>query len=122
LLVLAGIVAGAVVAAPMVPATRAEVEALLAKLESSGCEFNRNGAWYAAAEAKQHLQRKLDYLEQKGLVQSTEQFIEMAGSTSSVTGQPYLVRCGNGAVVRSATWLTSQMQALRAAGPAKRAP
>ena len=108
------IVAGAA-AAPLSPAARAEIDVLMSKLEASGCEFNRNGNWYSGAEARLHLLRKLKYFEDKGLVQSTEQFIELAASSSSVTGKPYLVRCGDGVPVQTRNWLLSQLQIMRTA-------
>ena len=119
---LVGVAAAAASAATLSPAARAEIDALMSRLEASGCEFDRNGKWYSGAEAKSHLLRKLKYLEDKGMVQSTEQFIELAASASSMTGQPYLVRCGHGAPVQSGMWLLSQMQAMRSAGQAMRAP
>ena len=119
ILLTCGVVAAAT-AAPLSPAARDEIEGLMAKLETSGCEFNRNGTWYPGTEAKSHLLRKLKHLEDRGAVQSTEQFIELAASVSSVSGQPYLVRCGNGVPVQSGTWLLSQMQAMRSAAQAKR--
>jgi len=88
----------------------------MSRLEVSGCEFNRNGSWYTGAEAKSHLLGKLKYLEDRGAVQTAEQFIELAASSSSMSGQPYLVRCGGGAPVKSGTWLLSQLQAMRPAG------
>ena len=91
------------------------------RLETSGCEFNRNGAWYTAAEAKTHLLRKLKYLEDNGAVQSAEQFIELGASTSSFTGQPYLVRCAKDAPVPSRSWLLTQLQALRSGARAQSA-
>ena len=94
----------------------------MSRLEASDCEFNRSGTWYSGAEAKSHLLRKLKYFEDRGAVQSTEQFIELAASSSSVTGQPYLVRCGNGTPVQSGTWLLLQLQAMRAAGRTKGPP
>jgi hypothetical protein len=109
-------------AASLSPAARAEIDALLSRLEASSCTFNRNGTWYPAAEAKSHLLRKLKYLEDSGAVQSTEQFIERAASSSSTTGQPYLVKCGSGAPVQSGTWLLSQLQVMRASGRAGRTP
>jgi len=115
LLLLAGVVSAVASAVPLAPAARAEVDALLSRLEASGCEFNRNGTWHKAAEVKPHLLRKLKYLEDRGAVQTTEQFIELAASGSSMSGEPYLVKCGNAAAVRSATWLSSQLQAMRAA-------
>lgn len=100
-------------AAPLAPAVRAEIDSLLAALEKSGCEFSRNGAWHAPKDARVHLLRKLEYLEGKNAVQSTEQFIERAASTSSSSGKPYLVRCGKAAPVESRAWLTAQLAALR---------
>lgn len=101
-------------AAPAAPAVRAEIEALLAKHQSSGCEFNRNGSWHSGADAKAHLIRKLEYLEKNASLRSTEQFIELAGTFSSSSGRPYLVKCG-GAAVPSAQWLTRELGAARAA-------
>ena len=109
-------------AAPLSPNAWVEIDSLMSRLESSACEFNRNGAWHTAMEAKSHLLRKLKYLEDTGAVQSTEQFIELAASRSSMTGQPYLVKCGNGAPVQSGTWLLSQLQDMRTAGRSRSAP
>lgn len=102
-------------AAPLPPAARAEVDALLTRLQASGCEFNRNGSWYAGSDAKAHLLKKLDYLEGKDLVKTAEQFIEQSASSSSMSGKPYLVRCAGRAPVESAQWLTAELKQLRAA-------
>lgn len=102
-------------AAPLPPAARAEVDALLTRLQSSGCEFNRNGNWYAGADAKAHLLKKLDYLEGKDLVKTAEQFIEQGASSSSMSGKPYLVRCAGKAPVESGKWLAAELQQVRAA-------
>ena len=115
---LAPVVAGA---APLPPAARAEVDALLNRLQTSGCEFNRNGSWHAGAEAKAHLLKKLDYLERKDLVSTAEQFIERGASSSSMSGKPYLVRCAGKAPVESAAWLKAELQQVRA-GRAASAP
>ena len=102
-----------VLAAPIAPAVRAEIDQLLARLEASGCRFNRNGSWYPAAEAKNHLLRKLEYFEERSNVQSAEQFIKRAASRSSVSGQPYLVQCATAAPVESGAWLTLRLQEIR---------
>jgi hypothetical protein len=86
---------------------------LLARLQSSACEFNRNGSWHSASEAKAHLLRKLKYLERRNPVHSTEQTIELGASTSSTTGEPYLVKCGNAAPVESRIWLANELKAMR---------
>jgi hypothetical protein len=98
------------------PAAHAEVLTLLSRLEASGCQFNRNGSWYSGAEAKAHLGRKLDYLEGKGALQSAEQFIELAASTSSSSGKPYQVKCGADEATPSAGWLRGQLKQMRGAG------
>jgi hypothetical protein len=94
---------------------RPEIDALLARLQSSGCSFQRNGSWYDGAEARTHLMRKLQYLEDRDLVQTTEQFIDRAASESSMSHKPYLVRCGSTAPVESRVWLTQQLKTLRSA-------
>lgn len=106
--------AAAVQAAPVAPAVRAEIDALFQQLQTSGCEFNRNGSWHSATEAQAHLLKKLDYLEGKDAVKTTEQFIERGASTSSLSGKPYLVRCGARPPVDSATWLVAELKVIRA--------
>ncbi len=108
--------------APLSSAARTEIDELVSRLEASECEFNRNGTWHTAAQARSHLLRKLKYLEDSSTVQSTEQFIELAASSSSTTGQPYLVRCGSGPPVQSSTWLLSQLRLMRSAGHGRSAP
>jgi hypothetical protein len=119
---LANALVAAAAATPLSPVARSEIDGLMARLETAGCEFNRNGKWYTGAEAKSHLLRKLQYLEERGAVQSTEQFIEFAATSSSMSGQPYLVKCDNGAPVASGAWLRTQLQAMRKSMPARNAP
>jgi hypothetical protein len=101
-------------ATPAPAAVRAEVDALLVKLQSSGCEFNRNGRWYNGSDARAHLMRKLKYLENKTTLRSAEQFIELAATSSSSSGKAYQVKCGGGAAIPSAQWLTKELAASRA--------
>ena len=105
----------AAVSAPVSPPVRAEIAALLKALQASGCQFNRNGSWYTAAEAQAHLSKKLEYLEGKNLVKSAEDFINLGASTSSSSGKAYLVRCGSAQAVESKAWLLSQLSTLRQA-------
>jgi len=100
-------------AGPLPPQARAEVEALLAQLQSSSCDFSRNGSWHMPAEARTHLLRKLAYLEDKSLVSTADQFIDLAASKSSSSGKPYLVRCAGHATVPSGDWLRARLAALR---------
>jgi hypothetical protein len=102
-------------AAPAAAPVRAEIDALLAALQTSGCEFQRNGSWHGAAEARTHLLRKLEYIEKRSTLPSAEKFIELAASSSSASGRAYEVRC-NGAVQPSAQWFGKQLQKIRAPG------
>ena len=105
-------------AAPTAAPVRAEIDALLARLEASGCRFGRNDEWHAGADAKAHLLRKLEYIEKYGTITTAQQFIDVAATKSSVSGAPYAVQCANAAAVPSGAWLTAQLQALLAT-PAK---
>jgi len=93
--------------------TRAEVAHLLKYLETSGCQFQRNGSWYPPGRAASHLNQKYEYMLKKGLVTNTESFIEGAASESSASGKPYSVKCGDSAAVPSATWLRDELERFR---------
>lgn len=90
-----------------------EIAALFSTLENSGCRFQRNGSWHAARQAAEHLRMKYDYLLDKNLLGTTESFIERAASKSSMSGKPYLVRCGNAAPVESRSWFMTELARLR---------
>ena len=117
---------GLAMAWPAVAATPAvavrEVEALVAALGASGCDFQRNGRWYPAKKAEEQLRRKYDYLRERDKVATAEQFIALAGTRSSMSGRAYSVRCPGKPVVDSAAWLQGRLRALRATGPTSSAP
>ncbi len=105
---------GSAHAAPTAPAVRTEIQGLLQRLQDSGCEFNRNGSWYSGAEARSHLLKKLDYLESHdATLKRSEDFIQQAATSSSMSGKPYLVRCAAAAPVESKAWLTQELAKLR---------
>ncbi|MGH8353803.1 MAG: DUF5329 domain-containing protein [Pseudomonas sp.] len=93
-----------------------EVGALLAFVESSGCNFIRNGTEHSPKDTRAHLQKKLDYLQDKGLLDSAEDFIARAASQSSFSGEPYQVNCA-GLEQPSADWLKRELQRLRQSRP-----
>ena len=88
---------------------RREIEYLLTRLGTSGCEFFRNGGWHDAERARRHIERKYAWLVKRDLVASAEQFIERAATQSSRSGEPYLVRCPDQAAVPSAVWLQEEL-------------
>lgn len=95
--------------------TTREIVHLLGYLEQSGCQFNRNGTWYQGEEAARHIRTKYRFLVDRDLVETTEQFIERAGSESSLSGKPYLVRCGDAEPVPSTDWFLDKLSRMRAA-------
>jgi len=113
ILVLALLIPSAASAQAPSSATKQEIGQLFAALRQSNCEFSRNGIWYNAQKASDHLQRKYDYLLKKKLVTSTESFIELGASKSSMSGKPYQVRCGQAQPVPSAIWFSNTLKAIR---------
>ena len=110
------LLAGDAVAQTPSAKTTQEVGQLFAALKQSNCEFSRNGSWHNAQKASEHLQRKYDYLLKKRLVTTTESFIELAATKSSMSGKPYQVRCSKAAPVSSSSWFNSQLNAVRSGG------
>jgi Family of unknown function (DUF5329) len=98
---------------PLAPTAKAELAAVLDRLEASGCQFNRNGTWHSGAEARAHPRKKFDHVEKRTSARSPEEYIELAASKSSTTGVAYLVRCNGRAPVASSTWLLQQLRDVR---------
>ncbi|MBK5541458.1 DUF5329 domain-containing protein [Pseudomonas sp. TH05] len=94
------------------PQATQEINGLLSFVERSDCLFVRNGTEYPAPQARQHLEKKLSYLENKNMVSSAEDFINLAASKSSISGKAYEVRCPSGTQPAS-TWLQTELQRLR---------
>lgn len=92
-----------------------EIAHLFAYLETSGCQFNRNGSWHTAHEAVDHLNAKYQYLLKKDMIASAEDFIADAASRSSMSGQPYQVRCGDAAPIESGAWFQAELEKYRRA-------
>lgn len=95
------------------PTTQQEIAHLINYLETSGCRFNRNGTWYSAADAVDHINKKYQYLLDKKLVSSAETFIEKAASESSMSGKAYLVQCGDAHPEPSAIWFSTELKKYR---------
>lgn len=110
------LLSSAVSAAPM----ETEVPQLLARMESSGCEFYRNGTWASSSKARAHLERKYRAMRARDLISTTEEFIERGATQSSMSGEPYRVRCDGGPGIESAVWFRQELQRLRAVGSSKK--
>ena len=102
--------------APAVPAAGddPEIEYLLTRIASSNCEFNRNGVWYDAKRAQEHLRNKYDYLAARHAIGSTEDFIGKAASRSSYSGRDYIIRCPGAPETPSNRWMLDRLAEYRA--------
>ena len=100
-------------AAELSSSAKTEIDSLLNRLGASNCQFYRNGSWHSGSEARDHLQMKLEYLVEKGRITDSETFTEEAGTKSSMSGQPYKVRCPNQKEEPSAVWLGSELRKIR---------
>ena len=95
---------------PVQAATETEINHLLRYIETSDCEFNRNGTIHNSQDAGKHIRRK--YGHTKRWIKSTEDFILYAATKSSTTGKPYLVIC-NGIEIPTAEWLSEELARFR---------
>ena len=109
----AAVLSFSVSAAPS-ESTKLEIDHLFNYLKSSGCKFYRNGNWYPAEAASNHLRSKYDYLLNKEMITSTETFLEHGATRSSMSGKPYLVQCAGSAPVESASWFEAELARFRA--------
>lgn len=116
--VLLGLLVGLVLAPVAHPAPTsaalAEIEYLLVYMGSSGCEFYRNGTWYSPVKAQAHLRYKYEWLMTHDQIESAEDFIDKAATKSSLSGQPYKVRCGFSAERSSSQWFRELLAQHRA--------
>ncbi|MGX0889712.1 ferredoxin-NADP reductase [Pseudomonas sp. ADAK2 TE3594] len=94
------------------PQATQEINSLLDFVEHSECRFVRNGSEYPGAQARAHLEKKLEYLEERDKVNSAEDFIELAATQSSMSGRAYEVRCPAG-VQPASLWLKTELQRQR---------
>ena len=92
-------------------AAQVEIDHLLAFVAASPCIFVRNGADYPATQARDHLAGKLRFA--KGRIATAEDFIRYLGTGSSMSGEPYKVRCGT-TESTSALWLSTELTRYRA--------
>ena len=106
-------------AAPL-PAAEIEINHLLGLIETSGCEFFRNGTWYDSQRAAAHLRGKYQALAAGGQIETAEDFIDKAASSSSMSGQAYLIRCGGGAPMTTRQWFSAALARYRGTSGAQR--
>jgi len=99
--------------APLAARTEAEIGHLFDYISQSGCSFGRNGDWASTVVARGHVEMKYQYLRNRGMIATAEDFIEQAASRSSLSGKDYLVQCPGAAVVPTGGWLRTELEHFR---------
>lgn len=95
------------------PVTTAEIAHLLGHIRTSNCEFLRNGAWHSSEAAHDHITKKLKYIRYRNTLRDAEQFIEMAATRSSMSGEIYRVRCPGVPLEDCSRWLLDELGRFR---------
>lgn len=90
--------------------TDAEIQHLKDFIGNSDCTFIRNGAEYGSADALKHIIRKHDAT--RRWIKTTEDFIRLTATKSSLSGKPYKVRCGDNEMP-CADWLNDELARYR---------
>jgi len=94
----------------------AKIRYLIASVEAlQEAAFIRNGHEYNARKASNHLRFKLKAMGSK--VKTAEDFIEICASKSSMTGESYLIRFGDGSIVKSELFFKDKLKAFSANKP-----
>jgi hypothetical protein len=75
----------------------------------------RNGGAHDGAEAAKHVQRKYKHFRDD--ISSTEEFIELSATKSTMSSKPYEVHCPGEPPRKSADWLLDELEAYRAGNP-----
>jgi hypothetical protein len=79
------------------------IQYLLDRVAKSECTFIRNEKQYGAKEAAEHMKAKAKYY--KNEIKTAEDFIQLAGTKSLISGDDYYVRTKEGKEMRCADWL-----------------
>ena len=79
------------------------VQYLMDHVARSELTFIRNSKKYTSSEAAEHMRTKYEYFKAK--IKTADDFIELAGSKSLLSGKPYLIIDEQGQEIPSGEWL-----------------
>lgn len=88
-----------------------EISHLLNFISQSNCTFIRNGKDYVPADAVSHIKKKAKYFEDD--IKSTEAFIELSASMSTMSKKPYHIKCPKQEKITSQAWLLDELNKFR---------
>lgn len=89
----------------------AEIDYLMESVANSGCIFIRNGKEHEAVDAVDHLAMKRK--RGKRYYDDTDTFVERIASSSSWSGDPYLIRCGDEEEREIEGWYLEKLEEFR---------
>jgi hypothetical protein len=91
--------------------TTNEINHLLNYVKTTKCTYIRNGDSYKGPKALSHIQRKYDYFIDD--IKSSEDFIRLSATKSTMSGKRYHIKCPNQPEVESAKWLLDELSHYR---------
>jgi hypothetical protein len=90
-----------------------KIELLINSVEQlPGAKFYRNGSWYEAKAAADHLQMKLSKAGNR--IKTAQDFIDKIATESSMTGEAYKIRYTNGKEVTTKEYFTKKLKEIEA--------
>ncbi|WP_283789169.1 DUF5329 family protein [Bermanella sp. WJH001] len=98
-----------------VQANPVEINHLLNFVEHTQCQYERNGKQYNGIDALAHIKKKYHYYQ--GDIKSTEDFIELSATKSTMSGKAYQVHCPNKKAIASKQWLLDELASFRNTQP-----
>ena len=90
---------------------KAEVRHLIDYLRNSDCVMIRNGKAHVGEDGAKHVQRKYDYF--RNDISTTEEFIELSATKSTMSSKLYQVQCPGVAPQTSRDWLLQELGSYR---------
>ena len=90
---------------------RDEVRHLLEFVRDGHCSVERNGTRYTGKDAYSHIMKKYDYFRDR--IETSEDFIELSATKSTMSDQYYRVFCDGIPPMRTKDWLLEELNEFR---------
>jgi len=101
-----------IISAPVLASDmQSEINHLLAFLENSECQFERNGKIHSGKDTVDHVKKKYNYFKNK--INNTEEFIEYSATKSTISGKYYMVLCKDKSKIKTQGLLLQELQKYR---------
>jgi hypothetical protein len=91
--------------------TEDEINYLLNFVSTTDCKYERNGTMYNGVKAAAHIKRKYNYYLDD--IKTTEDFIKLSATKSTMSGKYYKIHCQNKIAIKSQDWLLKALTSYR---------